>query len=147
MERGAPIAILRLSKVLSPAMPLFRDWIEGFAVGRRIRAFHDMRMAPTPIDIAVNAIIALMCEEARGIFQLTGPRDASYDEIARYLVVRIGADPTLVEPTHVPASMPAGSTPFHTTLDSTALRNTYGLVVPDVWEVVEPFVSLTARRR
>lgn len=144
MERGAPIAILRLAKVLSPTMPLLRGWVEALAAGRRVRAFHDMRMAPTPINIVVTGIITLMRDEARGIFQLTGPRDASYADIARYLAIRIGADPALVEPVSA-ASMPAGATPFHTTLDSTALRNAYGVVVPDVWETLEPFVSVAAR--
>lgn len=145
MERGAPIAILRLAKVLSPAMPLLRGWAEALAAGQRVRAFGDMTMAPTPIDVVVDVIVALMREEARGIFQLTGPRDASYADIARYLAIRIGADPALVEPVSAAALMPAGALPFHTTLDSTALRNAYGLAVPDVWETLEPFVSVAAR--
>lgn len=143
--RGAPVAILRLAKVISPNMPLLRGWVEVLAAGRRVRAFHDMTMAPTPIDLVVDAIIALMRDEARGIFQLTGPRDASYVDIARYLALRIGADPALVEPTSAARTMPAGATPLHTTLDITALRNAYGLVVPDVWETLEPFVNLVAR--
>lgn len=144
MERGAPIAILRLAKVLSPTMPLLRGWVEALTAGRRVAAFHDMTMAPTPIDIVVDAIVALMGEKARGIFQLTGPRDASYADIARYLAIQIGADPALVEPVNVAPVMPAGAAPLHTTLDSTALRNAHGLIVPDVWEILEPFVSLAA---
>ncbi len=145
MEGGAPIAILRLAKVLTPTMPLLRGWVEALAAGRRVRAFHDMMISPTPIDIVVDAITALMREEARGIFQLTGPRDASYADIARYLAIRIGADPTLVEYVSAAAAvMPAGATPLHTTLDSTALCNAHGLVVPDVWETLEPFVSVAA---
>ena len=144
MERGAPIAILRLAKVLSPTMALLRGWVEALSAGQRVRAFRDMTMAPTPIDIVVDAIIALMREEARGIFQLTGPRDASYADISRHLAIRIGTDPALVEPVSAAAFMPAGATPLHTTLDSTALRNAYGLVVPDVWQTLQPFVSLAA---
>jgi dTDP-4-dehydrorhamnose reductase len=145
MERGAPIAILRLAKVLSPTMLLARGWVEALAAGRRVPAFYDMTMAPTPIDMVVDAISALMRDEARGIFQLTGPRDASYVDIARYLALRIGTDPALVEPTSAARIMPAGATPLNTTLDITALRNAYGLVVPDVWETLEPFVNLAAR--
>ena len=148
MKRDAPIAILRLAKVLSPTMPLLRGWVEALTAGRRVPAFHDMTMAPTPMDIVVDANIALMSDKARGIFQLTGPRDASYADIARYLATRIGANPVLVEPVSAAAeAMPAGATPLHTTLDSTALRNAYGLVVPDVWETLESFVTVAARGR
>jgi len=145
MERGAPIGILRLAKVLTPTMPLLRGWLEALAAGRRVRAFHDMMIAPTPIDIVVDAITALMRAESRGIFQLTGPRDVSYADIARYLAIRIGADPTMVECVSADAAaMPAGATPSHTTLDSTAIRNAHGIVVPNVWETLEPFVRVTA---
>lgn len=147
VERGASVGILRLAKVLSPTMPLLRGWVEALGAGQRIRAFGDMTMAPTPIDIVVDAIVTLMREEARGVFQLTGPRDASYADIARYLATRIGANPAMVERASAAASMPAGATPLHTTLDSTAIRNAYGLAVPDVCETLEPFVSVAARGR
>ncbi len=141
IDRGAPIAILRLAKVLTPTMPLLRGWVEALAAGRRVRAFHDMMIAPTPIDIVIDAITGLMRQAARGIFQLTGPRDASYADIARYLAVQLGADPALVASVSAASvGMPAGASPFHTTLDSTALCNAYGLVVADVWETLEPFV-------
>lgn len=148
IDRGAPVAILRLAKVLSPTMPLLRGWIDALAAGRRVWAFQDMRMAPTPIDIVVDAIFALMRDEGRGIFQLSGPRDASYAESARYLASRIGADPVLVQ--HASAAteaMPAGAAPLHTTLDITALRRAHGIVVPDVWDTLAPFVTIAARGR
>jgi dTDP-4-dehydrorhamnose reductase len=146
MERGAAIRILRLAKVVSPTMVLLRGWVEALAAGRRACAFHDMRMAPTPIDIVVDAITGLMHEEALGIFQLSGPRDASYADIARYLAIQIGADPALVGPVSAATGgMPPGATPLNTTLDSTALRDAHGLVVPDVWETLEPFLSISAR--
>jgi len=34
------------------------------------------------------------------------------------------------------AGLPEGSTPQHTTLDSSRLHVHYGLEVPDVWEIV-----------
>ena len=42
MDRGAPVAILRLAKVVSPDMPLIDGWIEALAAGKPIRAFRDM---------------------------------------------------------------------------------------------------------
>jgi dTDP-4-dehydrorhamnose reductase len=138
MDRGAPVGILRLAKVMSPDMPLVHGWIDALMVGRSIRAFHDMTMAPAPTEMVVSAIAHLLRDKARGIFQLSGPRDVSYLEIGYQLAERVGAARSRVERVSaVEAGQPLGSTPRHTTLDSSALRERYGLVVPDVWMVLE----------
>ena len=148
MSEGAPVAILRLGKVVAPAMPLIEDWGAKLAAGTPISAFHDMPLAPTPIDVVAQAIGALMRDRVSGIYQLTGPRDASYAELGRFVAHRIGADPALVtEVSARDAGQPEGSTPRHTTLDSSALRQRYGLSVPDVWVLMDHVVSASAPRR
>lgn len=137
---GAPLAILRFAKILSPGMPLLRQWTAALAAGQPVSAFADMMLAPTPVELAATAIARLLRVEggARGIFQLTGPRDVSYAEIAAHLARRAGADPALVSA--VPAAsagMPPGATPRHTTLDSSALRERFGIAVPDPWTVID----------
>jgi dTDP-4-dehydrorhamnose reductase len=136
-ERGAPVAILRLAKVVSDGMPLIAGWVKDLAAGKPIRAFNDLALAPTPTDLVCAAIIALLQGRARGIFQLTGPRDVTYADIGRFLAAYLDADPAFVRETSaVTAGLPEGSTPQHTTLDSSRLRAHYGLEVPDVWEVI-----------
>lgn len=148
MDRGAPVAILRLGKVVAPAMPLIEDWIAALAGGKPISAFHDMPLAPAPIDLVAKAIGALMCDRASGIYQLTGPRDASYAELGRFLAHRLGADPKLViEISARDAGQPEGATPRHTTLDSSALRQRYGLTVPDIWVLMDQLISASAAVR
>jgi dTDP-4-dehydrorhamnose reductase len=138
MQAGAPIAILRLAKVVSPDMVLLRGWIEALRRGKPIRAFRDMTMAPVPMALASDAILALLEGKDRGIFQLTGPRDVSYADTARYLARRVGADPDLVEETGARDNgQPPGSTPRNTTLDSSALRDRFGLQCPDAWPVID----------
>jgi dTDP-4-dehydrorhamnose reductase len=138
MAEGAPVAILRLAKVVSPGMPLLRQWLASLAAGEPVRAFSDMMMAPTPAANVANAIECLLAEPARGIFQLSGPRDIAYSEVAAYLARKLGADPALVhQVSALSAGLPPGSTAPHTTLDSTALRDRFGIVVPDGWEVVD----------
>lgn len=140
-RRGSGASILRVAKVISPTMPLLRQWVDALAAGRRVYAFADMNLAPTPIELAVDAIVGLMKDQPRGIFQLTGPRDVSYADVARRFADQLGADAALVEPVNAAAAgAPPGATPAHTTLDGAALRNAYSLVVPDVWEAVDPFV-------
>jgi dTDP-4-dehydrorhamnose reductase len=139
---GVPIAILRLAKVLGPEMPLLRNWIDALTRGEAVRAFHDMTMAPTPMQLVVDAIAKIMRDRARGVFQLTGPVDASYVEIARHLADRIGADPGLVQEVSAHSvGLPEGCTPRYTTLDSSFLRKAYGLAVPDVWQAIETFMA------
>ena len=138
MENGAPVAILRLAKVMSNTMPLIGGWIKDLTGAKPIRAFYDLALAPTPTDLVCTAIGALLQDRARGIFQLTGPRDVTYADIGRFLAGYLGAEPKLVNETSArEAGLPEGATPLNTTLDATIMRVHYGLEVPDVWEVVE----------
>jgi len=147
IEQGMPVAVLRLAKVVSPDMPLLCDWSEELAACHSIRAFSDMTMAPVETAMVCDTIAMLMKDGARGIFQLTGPRDLSYLEIGRHIAAQVGADRSLVgESTTVEAGLPAGSGRMHTTLDSSRLRNAYGVTPPDVLAVVDTVVGATPGR-
>ena len=138
MRQGEPAAILRLAKIVSPGMALLRQWIAQLGAGNPVRAFHDMQMAPTPVALVAAAIERLLASPQPGIVQLTGPRDIAYSEIALYLAKKLGADPTLVEQVSAySAGLPPGSTAPHTTLDSGALRERFGIVAPDTWAVID----------
>jgi dTDP-4-dehydrorhamnose reductase len=142
MRRGAPIAILRLAKIVSPGMPLLCQWLESLRAGKPIRAFDDMVMAPTPIALVARAIECLLATPSPGIFQLTGPKDVPYSEVAARLVRMVGTDPALVERVSAySAGLPVGSTPQHTTLDSGALAARFGIVAPEPWSVIDALAS------
>jgi dTDP-4-dehydrorhamnose reductase len=146
MESGAPVAILRLAKVMSDTMPLLGGWIKDLTAAKPIRVFNDLALAPTPTDLVCTAVAALLRDRARGIFQLTGPRDVTYADIGRFLAAHFDVEPKLVTQTSArEAGLPEGATPLNTTLDSSLLRVHYGLEVPDVWDVVER-VATNARR-
>jgi len=146
VDRGAPVAILRLAKVVSSQMALINGWIDALSSGLPLQAFDDMRVAPTPIELVTGAIAALQQDRAAGIFQLTGPRDVTYVEIAHFLAERLNADPAQVTVAHARSSLPQGATPRHTTLDSRLLRERYGFLVPDAWEVVDTVLSARRQR-
>ena len=147
LENGAPVAILRLAKVVSDTMPLIGGWIKDLTAAKPIRVFNDLALAPTPTDLVCTAITALLQDRARGIFQLTGPRDVTYADIGGFLAAYLDADQNLVTQTSArEAGLPEGATPLNTTLDSSLLRVHYGLEVPDVWDVVER-VTTNARDR
>ena len=112
--------------------------MSDLAAGKPVDAFADMMLAPTPVELAAAAIAALMREGAGGIFQLTGPRDVSYAELAEYLADKMAVDRRLVrQGSAASAGMPPGATPRHTTLDSAMLRDRFGITVPDPWAVID----------
>src|SRR6266851_4871619 len=78
MRHDAPVAILRLAKVLSQEATLIRGWVDALSQDKPVRAFGDMRLAPASVDVVGEAIAILMRDGSRGIFQLSGPRDVSY---------------------------------------------------------------------
>lgn len=89
-------AILRLTKVLSPKMPLFSGWVESLKKGNFISAFYNMFLAPITLDDAVESIIALAIQKRSGIFQASATEDISYLEAALYLAKKLVVDSSLV---------------------------------------------------
>ncbi len=137
MARGAPLAIFRVSKTISSEMKLIRGWIDAFKRGQKVKAFSDMTLAPVSVDIVSSAIALVLRDQIPGIYQLSGPRDVSYADVARFLAQQIGASEELVEPISAySVGMPVGTTPENTSLDSRLLRERYGILVPDVWETL-----------
>jgi dTDP-4-dehydrorhamnose reductase len=151
MAKGAPLGIMRLSKVFSPGLELIQGWIETLLNGKSVQAFDDMAAAPIPVKFAIAAIGALLQHRLPGVYQLTGPRDVTYAEIGRHFASELRVSPGLIRPVSAySAGMPKGATPRYTTLDSTILRERFGIAVPDVWEVLAPLLEAAkkhSRRR
>ena len=137
MASGAPIGVLRLAKVVSPDMALLARWKTELTAGRSIRAFSDMTMAPTPVDLVAKAITRMVEDRLPVVAQLSGPRDVSYAEVGRFIAERIGVNPQLVQPVSaLEDGLARGSTPRNTTLDSSYIATRYGLTVPDAFDVI-----------
>jgi dTDP-4-dehydrorhamnose reductase len=134
---GAPAGVLRLAKVVSPDMALLHGWRRKLAIGESIRAFRDMKMAPTPMALVAEAIGRMIAAAEPAIAQFTGPEDVSYEEVAAFVAQRIGAAPHLVASVSADEDgAPPGSTPAHTTLDSAYLAAKFGIVAPKPWAVI-----------
>ena len=143
MAAGAPVGILRFAKIVAPGMALLRQWQKTLAAGQPVYPFRDMFMAPTPVGVAAAAITALLTEQCSGIWQLSGPEDVSYAEIAAHIGRRLQADPALVQPIAAASTgIPTGSTPRHTTLDSSLLRSAFGIASPEAWATMEGVLAL-----
>jgi dTDP-4-dehydrorhamnose reductase len=139
---GASAGVLRLAKVVSPDMALLHGWSRKLALGEPIRAFSDMKMAPTPTSLVAEAIGRMLAERTPAIAQLTGPEDVSYDEVARFIARRVGAASHLVASVSaLEDGVAAGSTPLNTTLESGFLAARYGIVAPEPWSVVQSVLT------
>jgi len=138
LKLGEQVAIVRLTKVLSPEMRLVNGWVSSLQRGQAIQPFWDMVMAPVSLSFAVEAIGRVAEARLSGITHVSAENDVTYAEVAQYLARRLNVSPRLVTP--IRSSDTDGTfeaIPRHTTLDTGRLRSTLGLVPPDVWTTVD----------
>lgn len=134
--------VVRFTKVLGPETPLFVEWADALRAGRPIHPFADLVVAPVPLDFAVEVLAAVGRSYREGVFQVSGPRDVSYAEVAQYVARRLHASPEFVQPvTAAELGVDLEHVPAHTTLDSTRLHQELGLAPPDVWAAVDAGMS------
>ena len=99
--------IIRLTKVVAPRIPLFAGWTQALADGRSIRAYANLFFSPLAVSAAAAAILQLARSPEGGLYHLGAADAISYLDAARWLALRLGADPD-----HVLAdSAPAPNTP------------------------------------
>ncbi len=140
------VAVLRSTKVLGAANPLFAGWFTGLAQGRRIHPFCDMVMAPVPVETA--CLVSQKLGESRrpGVWHLSGDRDVSYAEAAYWGAGILGADTALIEPVTTRSILRDAEEPArYTALDIDPLPELLGVTVPDVaTSVCDAFRRLAA---
>ena len=137
------LAVVRLTKVLWPDMPLLKEWVQLLTEGEPIHPFSNMVVAPLSIDFAVDVLALISKNRAPGITQASGPRDISYDDVARHIATRVGASQDLVQPvTADQAGIDIEAIPPNTTLDTTRLRLEYHKEPPNVWSTLDSVLSL-----
>ncbi len=135
-------AVLRLPKVITTEWSLLNEWITALQSGEVIHPLSDLVMAPVSMSLAVDVLIRLGEARSRGIFQLTAFEDISYAEAAAHVADRLGVSRALVQP--VPAAESALTlewVPPHTTLDSTRLKEEFGIEPPDPWAAIDEYLS------
>lgn len=128
---GEQGAILRLSKVLTPEQALLTGWAEKLAAGEPIAPFHDLYLAPVPVDLAAVVAAHIGEERAAGIYHCTGAEDRTYVDLARILAESMDRSSTLVQATSCQSvNMAAAARPRHTTLEMAVERTRWGLTAP-----------------
>lgn len=97
LTHGQNNCVFRLTKVITPEMPLFLEWIQKLQNSDSVTAFSDLRIAPITLDDVTQNLIAVVTDKGNGIYQISGNKDVSYAEIATYFSQKIGVSPELVQ--------------------------------------------------
>ncbi len=132
------LAIVRLTKVLTPAPPLFRNWRDALQRGEVIHPFADMTLAPVPLPLVVQTIKQIAEECHRGIFPLSAGLDVSYAEVAGYIAKRLAADSSLVQSVSAAqtGAFDEAVVPY-TSLDCAATQEQLRTDIPPVWATID----------
>jgi dTDP-4-dehydrorhamnose reductase len=94
---ATPVAIVRLSKVLTAHSGIAAEFLSHLAAGEACAAFDDLRICPISLDYASAAILSVAKAGTAGIFHVSGEDEMSYADFARNLAIHIGANPELVK--------------------------------------------------
>jgi dTDP-4-dehydrorhamnose reductase len=138
LDLGDQVAIVRLSKVLSPGLFLFTQWRKALERGEPIYPFSDVATAAISLPFAVEVLCRVAEVRRPGIFQVSSDREVTYAQAAERLAARIGVCPKLVRPTKVDGMFElSGSPPQYATMDCTRMREELGLEPPDVWQAID----------
>tara|TARA_E500000178_G_scaffold352761_1_gene416934 strand:- start:263 stop:1087 length:825 start_codon:yes stop_codon:yes gene_type:complete len=83
--------ILRLTKVISKNTPLIKHWNRELNKGKIIWAYKDRFIAPVKILKVIQTIAILIKKKQNGIFQLSGKKEISNFEFAKYFYKKLPA--------------------------------------------------------
>jgi dTDP-4-dehydrorhamnose reductase len=136
LKLGDLVSIVRFSKVLSPNMTLFQNWIRDLKTGKEIHPFFDMVMSPVSLSFAVDVLLKVEEKKVPGIMQVSASKDISYAEAALYIARKLSLDEKLIKPVSYRESGIVYA-PLHTTLDINLLSSELKMIPPDVYETVE----------
>ena len=139
-------AVLRLTKIMGPDMPLLRTWCAELAVGREITAYEDAFIAPITAAFAARMIHEIVSHGAEGVFHASGDEDLPYTALAEEVVRTMGADAALVKTAEggLP-HYPIASAPRYTTLDMSREKEMFGVAAPSSLATIRETVEILAR--
>lgn len=108
---GSRLAVIRPTKIVSCATPMFLEWIERLGCGKEIQPFSDFFFCPVSLKFLTHSLAGLALIRPSGIFHLSGQSQVSYAEFAKVLAKSMGVAADTVVPTYsaefkVPAFYP-----------------------------------------
>ncbi len=117
-------AIVRLTKVIGPNMRLLKDWLNKLIVNQSVEAYHDMVFAPLTLDYVIEMLLAIGYKEQTACYQLSGPEDVSYYQLAHYMAESVMRATSLIYPVSAAErGVDIKYRPRHTTLDCSRIMS------------------------
>lgn len=146
LELDGKTAVLRLTKIMGPHMPLLNTWCDELVSGREITAYKDAFIAPITALFAARMIHEIVCREAEGVFHASGDKDQPYTALAEEVVRAMGADAALVKTVEggLP-HYPTASAPRYTTLDMSREKEMFGVPAPSSLATMRETAELLAQ--
>jgi dTDP-4-dehydrorhamnose reductase len=145
LELNGRTAVLRLTKIMGPDMPLLNTWCDDLASGREITAYKDAFIAPITAVFVARMIHEIVCREAEGVFHASGDEDQPYTALAGEVVRAMGADASLVKT--VAGGLPhypTANAPRYTTLDMSREEEMFGIPAPSSLAIMRETTKLLA---
>ncbi len=139
-------AVLRLTKIMGPEMPLLDRWQAELASGQNIMAHQDTTIAPITAVFASRVMHEIIGASAEGIFHASGDEDLPYTVLAEQLVRAMAVGPERIEArTGNMKEYPSGSSPRYTTLDMGREEEMFDLSAPSSLETMKEAAEAVAR--
>ena len=139
-------AVLRLTKIMGPDMPLLNRWQAELASGQNIMAYQDTTIAPITAVFASRVMHEIITAGAEGIFHASGDDDLPYTVLAEQLVRAMAVGPERIEArTGNMKEYPSGSSPRYTTLDMGREEEMFDLSAPSSLETMKEAAEAVAR--
>lgn len=133
------LAIIRLSKVIQPDMPLFNNWIRDLKAEISISPFVDMVIAPVSLDLVVEGLTKIAAKQIPGMHQLSANKDISYYDCALYLADKLTINPQLILPISY-KTRPNLWSPPNTTMNCSRLQE-IEMISPSPFEAFDPLLK------
>lgn len=105
-DLGDRVAIVRLTKVVHPGMPLLLDWAAALRRREVIHPYSDMFFSPLPLHYVAGALQSIASRRTGGIIHLSAETDISYSSLATSLTKHLEVSSDLVQPQLGPAPTP-----------------------------------------
>jgi len=125
---GGKTAVLRLTKIMGPDMPLLNRWQTELASGQNITAYQDTTIAPITAAFASRVMHEIIAAGAEGVFHASGDDDLPYTVLAEQLARAMKVGPERIKArTGNMKEYPSGSSPRYTTLEMAREEEMFGI--------------------
>lgn len=91
------LAIVRLSKVVTPGEGVFGRFLKCLLAGESCEAFDDVLISPISLPYVVKSLLKIADSRTGGVFHLGNKVEVSYVEFARLMAQRLGHSGNQVE--------------------------------------------------